>query len=241
MSPSTTFTKNDAVPSDATFDPSNVKGKSVIITGGASGIGEATMRAFVQAGAFVTYGDVAEEKGQRLVAELGEDKVAFVVCNEKENPLTSHTNSSNQHCDVLSFSSQLNLFKTALSRSPSHTIDIVLANAGIGTRDEVFTQGATHVTPDGDEEPLEPDLSTLQVNITGVAYTVKLALFYLPKQPTASGRDRCLIITGSLASYLDHLGHPQYNASKMAVRGMMKSLRHSMPKDGMRVNLLAPW
>lgn len=240
MSPTTTFTKNDAVPSDATFDPKNVTGKSVIITGRASGIGEASMRAFVAAGAFVTFGDIAEEQGQGLVAELGEDKVAFVVCKEA-NRLTNHAKIFLQHCDVLSFYSQVELFKTALSHSPSHTIDIVLANAGIGARDEVFNQDATHFSAEGVEEPLEPDLSTLQVNITGVAYTVKLALFYLPKQPIASGRDRCLIITGSLASYLDHFGHPQYNVSKMAVRGMMKSLRHSMPKEGMRVNLLAPW
>lgn len=50
------FDGSEAVPADASFDPSTLKGKSVVITGGASGIGEAAVRAFVKAGAFVTFG-----------------------------------------------------------------------------------------------------------------------------------------------------------------------------------------
>ena len=48
-----------------------LEGKVTIITGGASGIGEATVRLFVQEGAKVVIADLQDEKGQRLTEELG--------------------------------------------------------------------------------------------------------------------------------------------------------------------------
>lgn len=79
----------------------------------------------------------------------------------------------------------------------------------------------------------------MNVDLIGATYTAKLALHYLAKQP--EGRDRCLILTSSIAGYLDKPGSPQYNAAKFGVRGLFRSLRTTMPKDNMRVNLLAPW
>lgn len=70
-------------------------------------------------------------------------------------------------------------------------------------------------------------------------YTVKLAVHYLSRNP--EGSDKCLIMTASLAGYLDQPGSPQYNSSKWGVRGVMRSLRRTMPGMGMRVNIIAPW
>lgn len=218
MPPNVEFSKQQAIPSEATYNVSQIAGKSVIITGGASGIGEATMRAFVEAGAFVTFGDIAEERAQKLVNELGNDKVAFV------------------HCDVLSWADQLKLFKTALEKSSSKTIDVVIANAGLNRQDEVFVQKESE---DGD--PIKPSLNILQINLVGVIYTAKLAMFYLPKQPEGEGRDRCLLMTASLAAYVDLTVSPQYSASKWGVRGLMHSLRRCGPSKGIRVNVVAPW
>lgn len=218
MPPNVEFTKQQAISSEATYDASKLAGKSVIITGGASGIGEATMRAFVKAEAFVTFGDIAEERAQKLVNELGNDKVAFVLC------------------DVLSWTDQLKLFKTALEKSPSKTIDIVVANAGLNRQDDVFVQKESE---DGD--PIEPSLDILQINLAGVMYTAKLAMFYLPKQPEGEDRDRCLLMTASLAAYVDLTVSPQYSASKWGIRGLMHSLRRCGPSNGIRVNVIAPW
>ncbi|KAM3419784.1 hypothetical protein BST61_g3117 [Cercospora zeina] len=104
------------------------------------------------------------------------------------------------------------------------------------TGDGVFEQDET---PEG--EPIEPKLDILQINLVGVVYTVKLALFYLPKQPTAGNRDRCIILTGSMASYLDYAGGPQYNTAKMGLRALMESVRQSGPSQGVRINMLTPW
>lgn len=85
-----------------------------MITGGANGMGEAFVRAFSAAGAFVTFGDV-NERGTEIEKELnaGEEKVAFVKC------------------DIRNWGEQKAMFETAKTRSPSRTVDIVLANAGI--------------------------------------------------------------------------------------------------------------
>ena len=73
----------------------------------------------------------------------------------------------------------------------------------------------------------------------GVIYTVKLAIHYLARN--GEGNDRVLIMTASIAGYLDQPGSPQYCASKWGVRGLMRSLRRTMPMMGMRVNIIAPW
>lgn len=70
-------------------------------------------------------------------------------------------------------------------------------------------------------------------------YTAKLAIHYFNRNP--EGSDRCLIMTASLAGYLDQPGSPQYCSSKWGVRGIMRSLRRTMPGMGMRVNIIAPW
>lgn len=201
----------------ATFDPSSLRGKSVVITGGASGLGEQFAHSFVSHGAFVTIGDIDVENGKRVVESLGGDsKAAFLKC------------------DVLSWSDQLQLFKLAINVSPQKRVDIVLANAGISKQDDVFQDKTT----DGGD-PQEPDLAIFKINAIGVLYTAKLALHYLPK----SEGDKALILTASLAGYMELPGSPQYTASKFAVRGMMRSLglTNGGVKGRVRVNALAPW
>lgn len=107
-------------PIDHTIPPNlkNVKNKSVIVTGGANGMGEAMVRAFVAAGAFVTFGDLAI-RGTDIEEELnGSDpnqppKAAFVKC------------------DIRDWDDMINLFETAKNKSPCDSVDVVIANAGI--------------------------------------------------------------------------------------------------------------
>ena len=212
------FDHEHAVNPAASYNMHMLKGKSVVITGGASGIGEACMRSFVAAGAFVTFGDIAEDLAYALVSELGQDKVVF------------------EKCDTRSWQDQAALFKLAISKSPSHSVDIVLANAGISGSDSVFNDQSDPTTG----EPVEPDLSILNINLIGYMYTTKLALHYFSRQADTPGRDGCLIYTTSLAGYVDHNGAPQYAAAKFGIRGMMRSMRQVLPAQKCRVNLIAP-
>lgn len=215
----TEFDHAHAVKATDAFDVKTLQGKSVVITGAASGIGEACMRSFVSAGAFVTFGDLAEDRAHALVSELGNGNVAFVKC------------------DTRVWEDQTAMFKTASEKSPSHSVDVVFANAGISGLDSVFNDQSDPVTG----APVKPDLSILETNLIGVMYTTKLALHYFSRQPEGPARDRSLIITSSIAGYVDHNGAPQYSSAKFGVRGMMRSLRQVLPKQNTRVNIISPW
>ena len=214
-----TFNNQPRISADGKPDTSKVAGKSVIITGAASGLGEAMARAYTAAGAFVTMGDVNEEAGLKLATELGGDKKATFV-----------------KCDVRVWKDQLKLFKTAMERSPSKGIDIVLANAGVITQ-ETFEDVPTA----NDFDPPEPDFTTINITLIGMLYTAKLALHFLQLQPESPNRDRCLIMTDSISGYVDHPTLPQYSISKWGIRGFMRSMRRTVPAKGVRINILAPW
>ncbi|KAE8155124.1 hypothetical protein BDV25DRAFT_135167 [Aspergillus avenaceus] len=200
------------------FDTESLRGKTAIITGGANGLGEAYVRALVKAGAYVCIGDPDVEKGRKLEADL---------------PNTKYT-----PCDVSKWTDQVHLFNEAISFSPTSTISYVVANAGIHRRDEVFLHNDT-------DEPLEPDLGTIKVNIVGTLYTTKLAMRHFIKQNghTASPaqQDTCLVLIGSGAAFLDCPRAPQYCASKWAMRGILHSLRRTAFYYGSRVNVISPW
>lgn len=197
-------------------DTSVLEGKSVIITGGSSGLGLAYVKAFASKGAFVTVGDLNTSAGEKIATELGQN-VQFVKC------------------DVTSWSDQVSMFKAAVSASPAKSCDIVVANAGIAKNDDVFN------FDEDSEEPVEPDLSVMKVNAIGPLYTAKLAMHYFNRQPEDSSRDRCLIVKGSLAAYLDLPGAPQYNMSKFAMRAYVDCIRRTAWQKSIRVNLIAPW
>jgi NAD(P)-dependent dehydrogenase (short-subunit alcohol dehydrogenase family) len=205
---------------DTNFDTSNVKGKTAVVTGGANGMGEAYVRSLVRAGAFVVFGDLDEQSGRRLESDLGADKAQFVVC------------------DVAQWKHQLAMFKQALANSPSKTVDIVIANAGISGFDDVF-----HNQPEL-EEPEEPKLTILKINGIGVLYTSKLAIHHFRRQfqqDAEKSKDQLLILQGSLAGYLDLKGSIQYGFCKWGMRGMMRNLRRTEHEFNVRANYIAPW
>ncbi|OAL34439.1 hypothetical protein AYO20_06282 [Fonsecaea nubica] len=213
------YTNTGAVNCNVDIDTSNVKGKTAVVTGGANGIGEAYVRALTSAGAFAVIADLDAEEGARLEKELG-SSVKFVKCN------------------VTVWADQLAVFKTALSASPSGRVDIVIANAGISGADSVFFNNVEA------EEPEEPKLNILNVNLTGVMYTVKLALHYFRRQNAlnkGAPLDQVLILQGSLAGYLDLSGAVQYSASKFGLRGMMRALRKTEHVHNIRVAYIGPW
>jgi NAD(P)-dependent dehydrogenase (short-subunit alcohol dehydrogenase family) len=212
------YTGEYRVERGAGFDPSKLKGSSVIVTGGASGIGEEMTKAFVGAGAFVTIGDFNIENGERVAKLYSPDQVTFVPTN------------------VTVWEDQVNLFKTAIARSPSKSLDIVVSNAGISGKDPVWWDDSEF-----DGEPIEPDFKILKTNLHGCLYTSKLALHYLTRQPNDENKDRCLILMSSIAGYCEQPGAPVYGASKHGIRGVMQSLRRTIHTRDMRVNLLAPW
>ncbi|CAN1178876.1 Short chain aldehyde dehydrogenase 1 [Linum perenne] len=101
-----------SIASDVITAP-RLQGKVALITGGASGIGESTVRLFVQNGAKVLIADVQDKLGESLAQELGlPETISFV------------------HCNITSDSDVQNAVDTAISRYGQ--LDIMYNNAGIG-------------------------------------------------------------------------------------------------------------
>ncbi|OJD27474.1 hypothetical protein ACJ73_01132 [Blastomyces percursus] len=206
----------------------NLKGKSVIVTGGASGLGKAFVKHLAEACAYVTFGDVNEEAGLKLAAELAGTQTRD---NENHN---CHRKAQFVRCDVRSWEEQLCLFEAAVTHSPNKSCDIVIANAGIPGPDGLFAD------EDPSLPPTKPDTTIFDINLTGTMFTTKLAIHYFRRQPLGSTRDRCLILIGSIAGYLDLPGSATYSMSKFGVRALMRSLRRNAWVDMIRVNLVAP-
>ncbi|BCS28062.1 uncharacterized protein APUU_61110S [Aspergillus puulaauensis] len=202
---STPAYQNSLVDAQRAVDFSQVSGKTVVLTGGSSGLGLCYVRAFVEAGAFVVNGDIKPP-----TESFPSDRVVYVKC------------------DVAQWEDQVTVFKTARDRSPNGGIDIVIANAGIYSPDAF--DGIT------DDEPQKPITKLLDVNLTGVIYTSKLAGWHFHHQE--GQRDRCLILVTSIMGYIDTQGSSVYSAAKHGVRGLMTCLRR---KGVVRVNCLAPW
>lgn len=142
-------------------------------------------------------------------------------------------------CDTSNWEDQAQLFREAVSCSPTGKISYVVANAGIHRPDEVFLYAGD------DQEPQKPNLATIDVNLTGTLYTAKLASHYFIRQngqePSPTQEDTCLVLVGSGAAFLDCPRAPQYCATKWAMRGIMHSLRRTTFFYGSRVNVISPW
>lgn len=205
-------------------DVKNIAGKSVVITGGANGMGETCVRHFVKAGAFVTFADMNEARGKAVEAELnegaeaGKPRAVFVKC------------------DIRSWDDQIHMFDTAKAQSPSKSIDVVIANAGISrsSGDSLWR------LDDPSGAPTKPDLNIVDVNLIGTMYSFKLAVHYFRQQPDTADRDRAFIMTGSLTAYIDSPGNWEYTATKYALLGLMKTVRRNSWEQGVRINYVAP-
>lgn len=229
-------------------DLTSLKDKSALITGGASGIGLAVARAWAAAGVYVTIADIQSvEAGQKLAAEL--------------SATGDHVNYA--WCDVTDWDSQITAFQSAITFSPTQTLDLVATFAGtaFAARNQVDLVLAAD-EPSLTSSPKRPDIRNLEINLTGVYYTSWLALYYFRLKPKATADTeadtapngplsseaaapptptKSLIYCASIAAYMDSPQVATYAASKFGVRGLFRATRARTLDLGVRCNLLAPW
>ena len=146
------------------------------------------------------------------------------------------------HTDVVSWTSQVAAFKSALAHSPKKRLDIVVVAAGLLGSPFI---PPTNEAPSLNKDPQEPLIvdRVMDVNFLGVYFTCRLAEHYfsLQSSPPAGSSDLVsLIVFGSLASYTDFPPVPDYLMTKAAVRGLFRSIRSMMAAKGCRMNLIAP-
>ncbi|MDD3763497.1 MAG: 3-hydroxyacyl-CoA dehydrogenase [Nevskiales bacterium] len=184
----------------------------ILVTGGASGLGEATVRRFVAAGGKAVIADFNVERGQALAGELG---AAARFAGG----------------DVASDSDAQAAVNTALEAFGR--IDVLVNCAGIGTP-------AKAVGKDG-PLPLEAFEKVIRVNLTGTFNMIRLAAAAMQKQAPDAGGERGVIInTASVAAFDGQIGQPAYAASKAGVVGMTLPLAREFARSGIRVVTIAP-
>ena len=183
-----------------------------IVTGGASGLGEATVRAFHGAGAKVVIADVGADKGEALAAELGE-RVAF--CK------TDITSEADGQAAV------------ALAVSRFGGLQGLINCAGVGPAWKVLGKEGPH--------PLEAFSRTVNINLVGAFNMVRLAAAAMAEgQPNAEGERGVIVNTASIAAFEGQLGQAAYAASKAGVVGMTLPVARELARYGIRVNTIAP-
>ncbi|KXH39198.1 short chain dehydrogenase [Colletotrichum nymphaeae SA-01] len=242
---------NLSPPVDTTqpYDASTLAGKTVLITGGALGLGAAFAREWASHGANVIVGDINPSAGEALVAELRAEYPKRRGGGAGEGEGGKGGSHHFVTCDVTSWESQVSFFKEGARLSPNGAIDVVVANAGVnepGANGRFEMPLASRSDPDA---PREPSTKIIDVNITGLSYTTHLALFWLPRNGSSTGagaggspRDRCLLLVGSVAGVGHFPGQAPYTMSKHAVTGLFRAMRGTAyMRHRVRMNMVCPY
>ncbi|NIB38150.1 3-hydroxyacyl-CoA dehydrogenase [Pseudomaricurvus alkylphenolicus] len=192
----------------------DISGKIAIVTGGASGLGEATVRAYVNRGAKVAIFDMNNERGEALVAELGAEDVAF-----------SHVNVADESSVAQAIAGVMESYGA---------IHICNNFAGIAPACKTYGKDGPH--------PLDIYQHALNVNLVGTFNVARLASEQIAKnEPYNEHGGRGVIInTASVAAYEGQMGQVAYSASKGGVVGMTLPMARDLAPLGIRVNTIVP-
>ncbi|KAJ9655148.1 hypothetical protein H2198_005923 [Neophaeococcomyces mojaviensis] len=216
----------------------NLRGRAVVLTGGAQGIGAATVRMFQTAGAHVIFGDWAADKGRSLEAELTSGQSAEAG------------NVHFQQLDVRDYSSQVALFD--LAHQKYGCVDVAVSCAAVGEPGGWFEPKVLDLESVR-KEPL-PIKNAIDINLTSVISFCRIALAYMSHDITSQPnggmlrRDhedtfsKSIVLVSSIAGITEAPGLFAYSSAKHGVIGMMRALRPWAPtRYNVRANAICPW
>jgi NAD(P)-dependent dehydrogenase (short-subunit alcohol dehydrogenase family) len=188
-----------------------IQGHAALVTGGASGLGEATARELARLGAKVAVLDVNRELAEKVAGEIG-----GVACV----------------CDITSSeSATAALKKAAEAHGPAR---IMMNIAGIGTAKRV-------VQKDGSAAPLEDFTRVITVNLVGTYNMSRLFAAECAKlAPLEDGERGVMLFTASVAAFDGQVGQQAYSASKAGLAGMTLPMARDLAQHGIRVCTIAP-
>jgi len=190
----------------------NIQGKSALVTGGASGLGAATVRMLAGKGAKVVIADVNEKGGSDLAQELGA-AVKFVKT------------------DVTADAQIAAAVDTAVKQHGG--LHILVATAGIGIAEKLLGKNGMH--------DLDKFIRTIAINLTGTFNAIRHgANAMTANQPDDDGGRGVIVTTASVAAYEGQIGQVAYSASKGGIVGMTLPLARELARSGIRVCTIAP-
>jgi NAD(P)-dependent dehydrogenase (short-subunit alcohol dehydrogenase family) len=189
-----------------------IEGAGALVVGGASGLGEATARRLHADGATVTIADVNAEKGDALVAELG-DRAHFVQAD---------VTAPEQVQAAVDAAAEL-----------GGGLRISVHCAGVGWAERTVSKRGPH--------QLEFFEKVIQINLIGTFNALRLAAARMADgEPDEEGERGVCINTASIAAYDGQIGQIAYSASKGGVVGMTLPAARDLSSLGIRVVTIAP-
>ena len=189
---------------------------AAVVTGGASGLGEATARALAAQGVRVAIFDMNEAKGEAVAKEIG-----GVFCKVNVT--------SDDDVDA----------GFAKARA-AHGQERVLVNCA-GTGNAIKTASRDKATGEAKHFPLDAFNMIIQINLVGTFRCIaKSAKGMLDLEPLADGERGAIVNTASVAGEDGQVGQAAYSASKGGVIGMTLPIARDLMNDGVRVNTILP-
>jgi 3-hydroxyacyl-CoA dehydrogenase/3-hydroxy-2-methylbutyryl-CoA dehydrogenase len=184
-----------------------------VVTGGASGLGEATVRAIVAGGGRAAIFDRPQSNGSALASELGAGRAIFLPADVTQ--------------------------PTEVAQAVAETIDklgavnVAVNCAGVGVARRTVTK----------EGPMALELfsKVIEINLIGTFNVIRLAAAAMAKNaPNDDGERGVIINTASIAAYDGQIGQAAYSASKGGVVGMTLPIARDLASLGIRVVTIAP-
>jgi NAD(P)-dependent dehydrogenase (short-subunit alcohol dehydrogenase family) len=189
-----------------------IDGSGALVAGGASGLGEATVRLLHAQGAQVVIADLNEERGESLAAELGA-RASFVPVDVSDPGAVQDA--------------------VAAAAALAGGLRISVCCAGIGWAEKVAGRRGPH--------SLAPFEKVIGVNLIGTFNVLRLAAAaMLETEPTEAGERGVCINTASIAAFDGQIGQVSYSASKGAIVGMTLPAARDLASGGIRVCTIAP-
>jgi len=191
----------------------DIGGKVVVVTGGASGIGQAVVRAMLAKGGRVAIFDLNEAAGEAMVRELGEAALFARVDVADEASVAAGI---------------------ARTMAAFGAIHVLVNCAGLGSAAKTFGKDGPF--------PLAEWNRVIGVNLTGSFNVLRLCVEQMARNaPVGRDGSRGVVInTASVAAYEGQIGQAAYSASKSGIVGMTLPVARDLASLGVRVNTIAP-
>lgn len=188
------------------------EGSTFIVTGGASGLGEATVRHFHGAGANVVIADLDTKRGEALAAELG-SRAAF------------------QRTDVTSEADGEACVAKALATYGN--LSGLINCAGIGVSARVLGKEGP--------QRLADFARAVNINLVGTYNMIRLAAHAMSTgAANVAGERGVIVCTASVAAFDGQIGQAAYSASKGGVVSMTLPIARELARFGIRICTIAP-
>lgn len=189
---------------------------AAVVTGGASGLGEATARALAAQKVAVAIFDVDEERGQQVAAEIG---------------------GSFHKVDVTSEDSVAAGFIAARAANGQERVLVNCAGIVLGAKTVSRDRETGALKP----FPMDKFERVIAINLIGVFRCMsQSAAGMADLEPTKDGERGVIVNTASVAATDGQIGQAAYSASKAGIMGLTLPVARDLASEGIRVNAILP-